>query len=153
MHTLKIVDLCVSVDDKQILNKLNLEIHSGEIHAIMGPNGTGKSTLSKVIMGDSNYKVLSGKIYFDDNRARSNQSRFEHIVLSRHQLKQKDIERIPIHIKKCIFKKDQERTDTYNIYIKRNNYSGEYIKISVEIKQSEPNVAVVKTVFITNVLK
>ena len=93
------------------------------------------------------------EIYFDDNRARSNQSRFEHIVLSRHQLKQKDIERIPIHIKKCIFKKDQERTDTYNIYIKRNNYSGEYIKISVEIKQSEPNVAVVKTVFITNVLK
>ena len=66
MHTLKIVDLCVSVDDKQILNKFNLEIHSGEIHAIMGPNGTGKSTLSKVIMGDSNYKILSGHIYFDD---------------------------------------------------------------------------------------
>lgn len=68
MHTLKIVDLCVSVDDKQILNKLNLEIRSGEIHAIMGPNGTGKSTLSKVIMGDPNYKVLSGKIYFDDKK-------------------------------------------------------------------------------------
>lgn len=66
MHTLKIVDLCVSVDDKQILNKLSLEIHSGEIHAIMGPNGTGKSTLSKVIMGDPNYKIESGHIYFDD---------------------------------------------------------------------------------------
>ena len=66
MHTLKIVDLCVSVEDKQILNKLNLEIHSGEIHAIMGPNGTGKSTLSKVIMGDPNYKIESGHIYFDD---------------------------------------------------------------------------------------
>ena len=66
MHTLKIVDLCVSVDDKQILDKFNLEIHSGEIHAIMGPNGTGKSTLSKVIMGSPNYKILSGHIYFDD---------------------------------------------------------------------------------------
>lgn len=66
MHTLKIVDLCVSVEDRQILNKLNLEIHSGEIHAIMGPNGTGKSTLSKVIMGDPNYKIESGHIYFDD---------------------------------------------------------------------------------------
>ena len=66
MHVLRIVDLCVSVDDKLILDKFNLEIKSGEIHAIMGPNGTGKSTLSKVIMGDSNYKVLSGKIFFDD---------------------------------------------------------------------------------------
>lgn len=66
MHTLKICDLCVSVQDKQILKNFNLEIKSGEIHAIMGPNGTGKSTLSKVIMGDNNYKVTSGKIYFDD---------------------------------------------------------------------------------------
>lgn len=65
MHTLKIVDLCVSIDEKLILNKLNLEIKSGEIHAIMGPNGTGKSTLSKVIMGDPNYKIESGKIKFD----------------------------------------------------------------------------------------
>ena len=66
MHTLKIVDLCVEVDNKNILNNFNLEIKSGEIHAIMGPNGTGKSTLLKVIMGDSNYKVTSGNIYFDD---------------------------------------------------------------------------------------
>jgi len=66
MHTLKIKDLCVSVDNKQILNNFNLEIKSGEIHAIMGPNGTGKSTLSKVIMGDPNYIITSGSIYFDD---------------------------------------------------------------------------------------
>ena len=65
MHTLKIEDLCVSVDNKQILDNFNLEIKSGEIHAIMGPNGTGKSTLSKVIMGDSNYHIDSGKIVFD----------------------------------------------------------------------------------------
>ena len=66
VHTLKISDLCVSIEDKQILKNFNLEIHSGEIHAIMGPNGTGKSTLSKVIMGDSSYQVTSGKICFDD---------------------------------------------------------------------------------------
>ena len=66
MHNLKIVDLTVKVDDRVILNKFNLEIKSGEIHAIMGPNGTGKSTLTKVIMGDDNYEIVSGQIYFDD---------------------------------------------------------------------------------------
>ena len=66
MHNLKIVDLTVKVDGRVILNKFNLEIKSGEIHAIMGPNGTGKSTLTKVIMGDDNYEVVSGQIYFDD---------------------------------------------------------------------------------------
>ena len=65
MHILKMENLCVSIDNKQILNNFNLEIKSGEIHAIMGPNGTGKSTLSKVIMGDPNYKITSGNIYFD----------------------------------------------------------------------------------------
>ena len=52
-----IKDLKVSVLDKEILKGLNLEIKDGEIHAIMGPNGTGKSTLSKVIMRDENYNV------------------------------------------------------------------------------------------------
>ena len=66
MHTLKIVNLKVSVENKIILNEFNLEIKSGETHAIMGPNGTGKSTLSKVIMGDSDYTIEEGSIYFDD---------------------------------------------------------------------------------------
>lgn len=67
MHTLTIKDLVVSIEDKVILNHLNLEIKTGEIHAIMGPNGTGKSTLSKVIMGDINYQVISGDILYDGN--------------------------------------------------------------------------------------
>ena len=66
MHTLKIVDLTVKVEDKKILDNLSLTINSGEIHVIMGPNGTGKSTLSKVIMGDKHYQILKGEIYFDD---------------------------------------------------------------------------------------
>ncbi len=66
MHCLKIINLCVKINDRIILNNFCLEIKSGEIHAIMGPNGTGKSTLAKVIMGDSEYKILSGEIYFDD---------------------------------------------------------------------------------------
>ena len=64
---LNIKNLNVEVSNKKILNDLNLHINPGEIHTIMGPNGVGKSTLSKVILGDHNYKVISGDILFDDN--------------------------------------------------------------------------------------
>ncbi len=62
---LKINNLSVKVKEKEILKNFNICIKSGEIHAIMGPNGTGKSTLSKVIMGDSNYEITSGDILVD----------------------------------------------------------------------------------------
>jgi len=62
---LKIDNLNVIVNDKKILNDFNIDIKEGEIHAIMGPNGTGKSTLSKVIMGNKNYKVESGTISYN----------------------------------------------------------------------------------------
>lgn len=62
---LKINNLKAANGDKIILNNLNLLINDGEIHVIMGPNGVGKSTLSRVIMGDNNYKVLEGSIVFN----------------------------------------------------------------------------------------
>lgn len=62
---LKIENLSVKVDDRDILDNFNILINDGEVHAIMGPNGTGKSTLSKVIMGSSDYNILSGKIDFN----------------------------------------------------------------------------------------
>ena len=65
MNSLKIENLTVEVSGKIILKDFNLEIKSGEIHAIMGPNGTGKSTLTKVIMGDTNYKIIKGKIIYN----------------------------------------------------------------------------------------
>lgn len=66
MEGIKIENLKVEIEGKVILNNLNLVINKGEVHTIMGPNGTGKSTLTKVIMGDPHYKVLEGKIYFND---------------------------------------------------------------------------------------
>ena len=62
---LKIKELNVAVGDKTILDGFNLDINDGEIVAIMGPNGVGKSTLSRVIMADKNYKVNKGEIIFD----------------------------------------------------------------------------------------
>ena len=62
---LEINNLNVSVNDKKILKDFNLTINAGEIHAIMGPNGTGKSTLSRVILGDEHYTVNNGDILVD----------------------------------------------------------------------------------------
>jgi Fe-S cluster assembly ATP-binding protein len=62
---LTIKDLHVSIEDKEILKGVDLEIKGGEIHAIMGPNGTGKSTLSSAIMGHPKYEVTKGSISLD----------------------------------------------------------------------------------------
>ncbi|WP_409251878.1 Fe-S cluster assembly ATPase SufC [Bacillus sp. SCS-153A] len=63
--TLTIKDLHVEIEGKEILKGVNLEIKGGEIHAVMGPNGTGKSTLSSAIMGHPKYEVTKGSITFD----------------------------------------------------------------------------------------
>lgn len=65
MSTLEIIDLHVSIEDKQILKGVNLVMNTGEIHAIMGPNGTGKSTLSQAIMGHPSYTITQGQILLD----------------------------------------------------------------------------------------
>ncbi|MER1300318.1 Fe-S cluster assembly ATPase SufC [Ligilactobacillus salivarius] len=62
MSVLEVKDLHVTVEGKEILKGVNLKMSTGEIHAIMGPNGTGKSTLSSTIMGDPAYKITKGDI-------------------------------------------------------------------------------------------
>jgi len=65
MSCLKITNLHVSIDDKEILKGVNLEINSNEIHALMGPNGNGKSTLLQAIMGHPRYIITEGSVTFD----------------------------------------------------------------------------------------
>jgi len=62
MASLKIENLSVNAEDQPILKGLNLEIPQGEVHAIMGPNGTGKSTLAYTLMGHPRYIITSGSV-------------------------------------------------------------------------------------------
>ena len=62
---LKIKDLHARIEDKEILKGINLEVHPGEVHAIMGPNGSGKSTLASVIAGKEDFEITKGAIIFE----------------------------------------------------------------------------------------
>lgn len=62
---LSIRNLKASIEGNQILKGINLEIHPGEVHAIMGPNGSGKSTLAHILAGKDGYIVEDGDVIFD----------------------------------------------------------------------------------------
>ena len=80
MSSLEIKDLHISIGEKPIVKGFSLTINSGEVHAVMGPNGTGKSTLAKAIAGHPDYTITQGDVLMDgksvlemapDERARS----------------------------------------------------------------------------------
>ena len=64
MSQLEIKNLHVNIDGKEILKGLDLSVEQGKIHAIMGPNGTGKSTLAYTLMGHPSYTVTEGEVHF-----------------------------------------------------------------------------------------
>lgn len=65
MALLDVQNISVRVEEKQVLNNVNLQIQSGETHVLLGPNGAGKSTLGNAIMGNPVYTLTGGKIIFD----------------------------------------------------------------------------------------
>jgi Fe-S cluster assembly ATP-binding protein len=64
MSEIVINNLHVSIEGKPILNGIDLKVPQGEVHAIMGPNGTGKSTLANTLMGHPSYTVTAGEVFF-----------------------------------------------------------------------------------------
>ena len=64
-HVLLIEELTANVGSREILKGIDLEVHSGEVHAVMGPNGSGKNTLSHVIVGRPGYEVTGGSVTLD----------------------------------------------------------------------------------------
>ena len=64
---LKIRNLHVRVQEKEILRGINLQVNAGEVHSIMGPNGSGKSTLAQVLAGREDFEVTSGEILYEGN--------------------------------------------------------------------------------------
>ena len=73
---LKINDLSVSADEKQLLHGVSLSIESGSTHVLMGPNGAGKSTLGLTVMGSPEYTVTGGSIFFEGEDI-TNESAYE----------------------------------------------------------------------------
>lgn len=64
MSELEIRNLHVKIEDREILKGVNLSVKQGEVHALMGPNGTGKSTLAYTLMGHPSYEVTEGEVWF-----------------------------------------------------------------------------------------
>ena len=63
-NLLTVKDLTVNVEEKEILHGVNLTIGKGETHVLLGPNGTGKSTLGNTLLGNPKYNVTCGEIWF-----------------------------------------------------------------------------------------
>ena len=93
------------------------------------------------------------KIYCENDQARSNQTRFEHILQERHNLTITDIECIARKVNTSILLKDEKRKNTYNLFIKRNKNVGGYIQISLEIDFKSSNNAKVKTIYVKKFVK
>ena len=93
-------------------------------------------------------------IYLDDNRARSNQSRYEHIVRDDHELVIDDLKTLFKELDTTArFKKDKVRKDTYNCYVRRSKQSNQFIKMCIAIDRNDKHKGKVKTIFITRNIK
>lgn len=91
-------------------------------------------------------------IFFPERRV-NNKTRLEYISIDRNELQLSDIKRITKGIRHSICKVDKRRKGRLNIYILKNKYIGEYIKIPVQLDRYNKRIAYAKTLFVTTTLK
>ena len=125
---LSIKNIDVLVEKKIVLKNFSLDIDKGSIHVIMGPNGVGKSTLSRVIMGDNNYKIENGSITFNGeditNMSTDMRSRLGIFLAMQYPL---DVDSLKI-VAKNIVKYKEENKDIAILIITHLTKILEYIK-------------------------
>ena len=93
-------------------------------------------------------------ICLDNNKTRSNETRFEHIAKKYHQLKVRDIESVPDGIQKYIrFSKSKKHKETYYYLIGRKGNASGFIQIAVKLYEKDKKRAYVKTIFVTHKIK
>lgn len=93
-------------------------------------------------------------IHIDNDMARSNETRFQHIAKSVHELKVRDIETIPEGIKEYVkFSKSQELKDTYYYFINRKGSDKGFIQVAIKLKEGEKKAYYIKTIFIAYRIK
>lgn len=139
---LQIVDLSVEIENKKILENFNLTINSGEIHAIMGPNGVGKSTLSRVIMGDNKYNILDGDIYFKGqsikNLRTDERSKLGIFLAMQSPLEIEGVSNQDF-LRTALATKNKEKISMYE-FIKKCETSAEELKMNKELIHRDLNV-------------
>ena len=139
---LEIKNLTVEIDKRIILDKFNLNIKPGTIHAIMGPNGVGKSTLSRTLMGDPKYNIMEGIILYKgeniinlpvDERSRKGIFLAMQSPLEIEGVSNQDF------LRTAISRKNNERVGLYQ-FIKEVETSLEELKMSKELVHRSLNV-------------
>ncbi len=139
---LEIKNLSVEIEKRIILDNFNLKIEPRTIHAIMGPNGVGKSTLSRVIMGDERYHVLNGDILFEENsilKLKTDERSRKGIFLAMQSPMEIDGVSNQDFLRTAISQKNQERIGLYE-FIKKCETSMEELQMKKELVHRSLNV-------------